>query len=293
MIGIDKGTTYTKDDRGNIIRSTVREYRENELLLNEDKNIVEFEGKKYIVGEKGNYSTDLMKAKHENTLILILTLIALNHAEDYISTNLVTGVPIGLYSLQKADMKALFKSGELYRISVNGKRKQIKFNNVEVFPEGAGAFYSQSIYNDGLVIDIGGLSIDIALFQKKKLVKYSTYSMGIMKLYSKIANHINSLYDLSLSEWDIENIIVDGLFVYGERKELNIHYLVKEHIQEIIERLKLEYDLKIINNVLLTGGGSYWISEYFRKEIPQVKLMENAQFSNSVGYRNIGKAIFR
>lgn len=292
MIGVDKGTTYTKTDRGIIIRSTVRSYRENEVLLNEDKSIVEYEGSKYIIGEKGNYSTDLMKAKHNNTKLLILTAIALSNQEDYISTPIVTGLPIGLFSSNKNDMKGLFRINDIERIAINGIRKTIRITGIEVFPEAAGAFYSQN-YTDGLIIDIGGLSIDTALFQNKKLVKFSTYSMGIMKLYSKIANKINSQYDLSLTEWDIENILTDGLYIYGQKVELEIDYLVKEHVQQIIERLKLEYDLKVINNILLTGGGSYWISKYFKKELPQAKLMENAQFANAVGYRNIGKVIFK
>lgn len=52
VIGIDKGTTFTKDSNQNIIQSTIREISD-EILL-ERNLIVEFEGKKYVVGEKGN-----------------------------------------------------------------------------------------------------------------------------------------------------------------------------------------------------------------------------------------------
>lgn len=291
MLGVDKGTTYTKTDKGLIIRSTVRSYRDNEVLLNDNKTIVEYEGKKYIIGEKGNYSTDLMKSKHENTKLLILTSIGLSFPDDYISTDIVTGLPIALYSSQKNQMKELLKRNYTHQIIINNQRKYIKFNNIEVFPEGAGAFYSQSNYADALMIDIGGLSVDIALFERKKLIKYSTYPMGVMKLYSKIANYINSQYDLSLSEWDIEKVITEGLFIDGERVNSNFDFLIIEHVKEIIERLKLEYDLRMIINVLMTGGGSQWLYHYFKNHIPQSKLMPNSQFTNAQGYRNIGKVI--
>lgn len=294
MLGVDKGTTYTKTDKGLIIRSTIRAHTKNEVLLNDEKTIVEYQGQKYIVGEKGNYSTDLMKSQHENTKILILTAVVLSYPnDDFISTDIVTGLPIGLYSSQKQQMKELLQKNNTHQIVINNRKKYIKFTNVEVFPEAAGAFYSQSEYDDGLIIDNGGLSIDTALFQNKKLIKYSTYSMGIMKLYSKIANYINSLYDLSLTEWDIERILQEGLFIYGEKVELELDHIVKSHIDEIVSRLKLEYDLKAINNVLMTGGGSQWIFPSLRKDIPQAKLMANNQFANAKGYYNIGQAIFR
>lgn len=292
MLGVDKGTTYTKTNKGLMIRSTIRAYRENEVLLNDDKILVEYEGSKYIIGEKGNYSTDLMKSQHENTKLLILTAIGLSYPDSVISTNMVTGLPIALYSKQKQQMKDLFKRDATHQITINNQKKYIRFLNIEIFPESAGAFYSQSEYKDALILDIGGLSIDIALFEQQKLIKYSTYSMGIMKLYSKLANHINAQYDLSLTEWDIEKVMKEGLYINGLRVELDTDYLIHEHIEEIMERLKLEYDIKTMKNILMTGGGSYLLHRYLIKHIPHSKLMANSQFSNAIGYANIGKVIF-
>lgn len=293
MLGIDKGTTYTKTDKGLLIRSTMRSYRDNEVLLDDDKTIVEYEGAKYVIGEKGNYSTDLMKSEHENTKLLILAAVGLSVPDNFITTNIVTGLPIALYSSQKNQMKELLRMNYTHQIKINDQNKLIRLSNIEVFPESAGAFYSQSKYKDALVVDIGGLSVDMALFEGQKLIKYSTYPMGIMKLYSKVANYINSQHGLSLSEWDIETIIKDGLYLDGQKIDLNIDYLIKEHIEEIMERLKLEYDLRVIRNILMTGGGSQWLHEYFKTHMPQAELMSDSQFTNSKGYANIGKVIFK
>lgn len=292
MIGVDKGTTYTKTDKGLCIRSTIRKYKEDDIILQGDKILLEMNGEKWIVGEKGNYSTDLMKSKHFNTKALILLAIGMSCQDDYIVTDLVTGLPIGLYSTQKEQMKSIFHNTS-HEVKINGVRKSIRIRNAEVFPEGAGAFYSQSDYTDALIIDVGGLSIDIALFVKKKLQKHSTYSMGIMKLYSKIANKLNSEHDLSFTEWDIENVIKEGLYIYGRQVDLGIDDLVIEHTKEIIERLTLEYDIKSIKNVLITGGSAEWISRYFIKDMPQLRLLSSSQFTNAIGYRNIGQVLFR
>lgn len=293
ILGIDKGTTYTKTDKKVCIRSTIRKYKENDIILDNDKIILEIDGQKYIIGDKqGNYSTDLMKSQHYNTKVLVLTSAGLSCPdEERIVVDIVTGLPIGLYSSQKEEMKEMFHN-TFNEIKINGERKIIHIRNAEVFPEGAGAFYSQDEYEDALVIDLGGLSIDTALFQRKKLKKYSTYSMGVIKLYSKLANRINSEHDLSYTEWDMEEILQDGLFIYGKQVDMKIDDIAIEHTKEIIERLSLEYDLKSTRNILLTGGPSQWLSKYFELDMPQLKVMDGNQFNNAAGYRNIGQVLF-
>lgn len=288
ILGIDKGTTYTKSSENKIIRSTIRKF--NNDILFDDKLTVEIFNKKYIIGEKGNYSTDLMKPMHENTKILVYTMIGLSIMQKYVETDLVVGLPIGLYARQKQNMKNLFTNDEIY-MNINGNDKHIKINRIEVFPECAGAFYSQTEKN-ALIIDIGGLSIDIGLFENSKLIKYSTYSMGTMKLYSKIANEINSQYDLSLTEWDIPKILNEGLYIYGMNVPIKTEEIIKNHALEIIERLKLEYEIKATKNVLLTGGGSLLLADYLKYDIPQSKLI-NVKFANAIGFKKVGEVIFK
>lgn len=169
------GVTFT------FLKPWALRYSKDEIILDKDKLVVEFNSETYIIGETGEYATDLLKAGHEHTQMLVLTAIANSSTDEILTTNLVTGLPIGLYSKQKVPMKFLFENTR-NRLNINGKEKIIYINKVEVFPEAAGAFYSQSKYNIGLVLDIGGLSIDTAYFEGKKLKKYSTYSHGIMKL---------------------------------------------------------------------------------------------------------------
>lgn len=293
MIGVDKGTTYTKTDKKICIRSTIRKLKDNDIVLNGDNKIIlEFNGQKCIVGEKGNYSTDLMKSQHSSTKPLILLAIGMSYPnDDYIYTDMVTSLPIGLYSAQKKAMKEMFFDS-YNEINFNGKKQIIRIERVEVFPESAGTFYSQSEYEDALVINIGGLSVDTALFKQKKLMKFSTYSMGTMKLYSKLANAVNARYDLSFAEWDIEDLIKDGLYIYGQPVSMDVDDIAIEHTKEIIERLSLEYDLKSIKNILLSGGPAEWIEKYFLLDIPQIKTLPQGQFTDAIGNFNIGKVLW-
>lgn len=293
VIGVDRGTTYTKTDKGISIKSTLRKLNVHDII-DDDVIVTEIDGQRWVVGEAGCYETDLMKSEHFGTRILTLTAIALSYPyDDYITTDLVTGLPIGLYSKQKQSMRNMFQ-GCSAELKINGIRKNIKIKNVEVFPEAAGAFYSQTDFEDALIIDIGGISVDTAEFVQKKLKKYSTYAMGTMKLFSKIANRINSEYDISLTEWDIEDILKDGcLYICGQREDLNVADIVMEHTDRIFEKLSLEYDLKSKRNIILTGAPANWFAVYFRRNIPQIQIMKNSKFANAIGYANIGSVVFK
>lgn len=287
IIGIDKGSSYTKTDKGLCIRSTVKKYEDDILKEN---SFIEIDNKKYVVGEEGSFATNLMKSEQDNTKILVLSVIAMS-VEEFAEVSIVLGLPIGQYSKQKQNMKRLFSTWTNYKIKVNDKKKYIKIKDIEVFPEGAGAFYSQDDYKSGLVVDVGGLSIDTALFENSKLKKYSTYSMGIMKLYSKIANRINAEHDLSYTEWDIPGVLKSGLYIFGKQVELNIQDLVKKHTDEILTRLELEYNIKALK-VLLTGGGSILLEENIKNRIPQAIILDDPQFNNAKGFYNVGRKLF-
>lgn len=292
FIGLDKGSAYTKTSKGIIIKSVIRDSNENDIRLNnDDTKLVEIFDRKLVIGGTGSFSTDLLKSQHENTRILTYTAIAESFKEDYIKTDMVIGFPIGLYSKNKADMKKLFPTNEIVEISVNSKKKVIVLDNVEVFPEAAGIYYLLGI-RDALIIDIGGLSVDIAYFKNGELIKHRTYQLGILKLYSKIANHLNSDYDLDLSEWNIEDVLKDGLELCGNKIDLNIDQIVLEHVIDIVSKIKLEFPIKTISNVFFAGGGGIMLLEKFKKFIPQSKLADESQLANAYAFEQIAKKKF-
>jgi len=291
IIAVDKGTTFTKTENISF-KSTIREYKEDEINFSQDKIIVKYNNKKYVIGDKGKTNTDLFKSKQEETKLLILTAIVLDNPEEPIKrVKLVTGLPIGRYAEERYNMIKLFENtkNELW---VNGLKYIVEIKETEVFPEGASSFYYVEA-DEGLVIDIGGLSVDIAQFNKGKVLnKYSTYKMGIMPLYRQIANRLNNKYSLSLDEWDIEDKIKNGLFINGHRININADDLINNHVQQILQAIEFEYDLPIIKNVFITGGGGYLLYPYFKEKIKRVQLMPEPQFSNIHTYKILAEVLF-
>lgn len=186
VIAIDKGTAYTKTSKLVSFKSTIREYRSDELNFSQDKIIVEHNNKMYVVGEDGRTNTDLFKSQQEETKLLVLTGIALSNPDiPHQHKHLVTGLPIGRIGYERDDMKNLFQY-TTNKITINEQKYIIDIGKTEIFPEGASSFYYLQDMDECLIIDIGGLSIDTALFDKgKKLEKYSTYRLVLCQCTEK------------------------------------------------------------------------------------------------------------
>lgn len=291
IFGVDRGTTFTKTDNLRKFKSTVRRVSKDDVLIDKDSIFVEYNGTDYIVGESGEYETDLFKSENEYTLLLILTALAQCTSDYDIRTNLVTGLPIGQYSGQKVQFKNLLNNTS-HSIKVNGQRRNIYINKADIFPEAAGAFMSSN-YQSGLVIDVGGISVDCALFEDRKLKHSSTYPMGIMKLYAKIANSLNAKFGTSLVEWDVERTLVKGIYKYGEKQDIDriVKDIEQDHTQGIINRLNLEYDTVNIKNMILAGGAIN-IHSHIKNQFKHATTIENSQFANAIGFRNVGRSLY-
>lgn len=292
IISVDKGTAYTKTSKLISIKSTIREYHPDELNFSQDKIIVEYLSKEYVIGENGKTNTDLFKSEQDETKLLILTAIALsNPTETKQKTHLITGLPIGSVGYERDNMKRMLQYTN-NNITVNKQPYTIDIGRTEVFPEGASSFYYLQDTDDGLIIDIGGLSIDTALYTKgKKLSKYSTYRLGIMPLYREVANYIGSKYSLTLDEWLVHDILIDGLSINGMNVDLDVSNIVNNYLRQIVQALEFDYNIPSIKNIFLTGGGGVFLYPYIKKIIPRVKLMDNPRFTNVLTYQLLGEVL--
>lgn len=292
IIAVDKGTAYTKTSELISFKSTIRKYDENEINFSQDKIIVEYFDNKYVIGNDGKTNTNLFKSEQEETKLLILTTIALSVRLPKIQTHLVTGLPIGRVGYERENMKRLFQYTS-NNIFINNFKYTINIGRVEVFPEGASSFYYLQDVSEGLIIDIGGLSIDTALYTKnRKLSKYSTYRLGVLPLYRQIANYLGSKYSLTLNEWSVQEILQNGLFINGRNIDLDIDNIVSPYIQQILQALEFDYNMPSINNIFLTGGGGEFLFPYIRKIIPRTKLMDNPRYTNVLSYKLLGEVLF-
>lgn len=292
LIGVDNGYTYTKNSKGNMFLSKVRT---GETIDINNVLKVELEGQTYIVGERdSNYTVDINKIDNEITRVSVLTSIALAMRDNHEEIQLITGLPPGHYAKQKEELKEMLLNKNLIRMTINDREKAMKITNADVFIQGAGPIFldpHKYRYKKVLVIDIGGLTVDVCCFENMNLVKYRTYEKGMLKLYSNMISKANAELELNLDISDGENILNNGLYIYGVKQDLEfLDEVINAYINDIFTNIKLDFSLKTMEYVLFIGGGSQGL--YNKINIPNALMVPNSQFTNAISYEAIGRVRF-
>ncbi|MFR2529794.1 MAG: StbA protein [Clostridium paraputrificum] len=296
IMGLDNGYNFTKSSEGVTFLSTIKEGHDfyNNVLE------VKIGEKNYIVGESnGEYVVDSDKLKSEAGKELLkvttLTAIGLSYPEEkFIEVNLVGGLPVAYFSKQKEDFKKLLKEldGSIIKINKLGYKQTIKINDILIFPQSTGLIFEKNIKDESvLVIDIGGGTWDISQFNGMKLEKKATYTDGMLVLYSKIAQYLNSTYYTKYLASDIYSLINRGYFTAeGKKHSIDvIEDIIREHTRQVLTQLKRDFDTTNVDNIFVIGGGAKELISYIKESIPSVILEKNAQFNNANNFKLIGE----
>lgn len=282
IIGVDLGNYATKSSEGVSFLSKVSKVGnilKNSIELQIDKNIY------YI--EEGEFDTEYRKVQKQNLRELFITAIALS--TDDIENQIVVGLPLSQYKQDKELLKDILTKERIMYISLNGIDKKIIIEDVEVYPEGLGAIESSF---DGIIIDIGGRTTDIAEIENMKVKNPFSLSVGTMNLYSDFIKVINDKYSLDLKINDVDRILRNGLKIYGEEKDISFALEVfREYVEKIVSELQINYSIKT-HDIKLTGGGAVLLAKAFTKRLPNAEIVDNPFFANAIGFKRVGESIW-
>lgn len=283
ILGIDLGNWNIKTSEGDIFPSR---YTVVENILGATGDSLEYEGIKYYIKE-GKLENNYDKANKETNMILFLYALAIQKTNYF---KAVVGLPVLAYKNNKDTFREKLLENKIYNLKLNGIEKTIVIEDIIVFPEGAGAYFNiQNRAKNAIVIDIGGGTTNIVSFKNGKLDKYTTIAKGMIELYNRIRECLNSEYTLKLELEDIENLMKEGLKVDG--KEVNWSF-VKPIINDLVNELMNElrnFEIRT-STVYLTGGGSKLLRAALRNKVPGLVLVEDYLFSNAKGFKNVGVA---
>lgn len=290
IFGIDVGYSHTKvtTEKGNdVFRSTVKE---GIIDLNTKSTVIVSEGTSYTIGERGRITVSENKIEDENFELLLLTAILRNVDEKLtdINVKLVTGLPIAYYPKQK-DALMEFLLNKSVTIGYKGKDRHIHIKDCLIFPQSAGmALISPESFSGdktNLVIDIGGLTVDVSYYEGRRMVKYDSYQLGMIKFYAKIASAINADLNISVSDQDVEKFIEQGYVTLDEeRVEFDFDKHFKLHMDEILTKVKTDFPYNIVDKKTFVGGGTLRFVDY----IPKNKGIEcNQMQANSEAFYNV------
>lgn len=255
-------------------------------------NKIKFNYKSYNIGE-GEFSTDWDKSRKDNTLILLYAAIA-KSTEDNIN-QIVLGLPVQQYKKNKDNLIELIENNRCGTIN----NRKIIIANISVAPEGASAYYSidielrKMIGNKQLIIiDIGGRSTDIIIFENKVIIDVKTIPVGMLNIYQQIIDYINSKYTESLKLEDGEIILKEGLFLDGKTQDISfIRPILERNFNTIFKELQLKYNLNK-GYTYLTGGGTFTLGLAFKNRLKNLIISKNPIFDNAIGFEKVGESLW-
>lgn len=297
ILGIDLGNVNVKTSEKIIYQNKISN---DERLYDDADNIrVIHEGIKYTLGQ-GEFNTNYIKADRKDLIINLLTAIALSTNENIIQV--ILGLPVQQYKVDKDRVEDNILSNRINNFKINDNNRQIIISDCKAFPEGLAAYYSLgNCYiseigtMDIIIIDIGGRTTNIILYSyvngKRKLMNYITIPAGTLNIYSDFINSINDRYSLGLLREDAADILKNGLYLDGEKRELKFtRNIFERYTERIMAELRLNYPIRT-SRCILTGGGGLLMKGLFMKQIKGLIHISNI-FANAEGFKKVGESIW-
>lgn len=280
ILGVDLGNWNVKTSEGDIFPSR---YTIVENILGATGDVLEYEGIKYFMRE-GKLENNYDKANKETNLILFLYSLALQKDRYF---KVVIGLPALAYKANRESFKDKLLNQKIHDVVINKEHKKIIIEDLIVFPEGAGAYFSlRNRPKNCVIIDIGGGTINIVSFKNGKLDTCTTIGKGIIQLYNQIRDYLNATYTLKLELEDIEGIMREGLKVDNEEISFAfIKPIINAFIVNLMNELR-NFPIRT-SKVFLIGGGSKLLKAPL-SVIPGLEVIEEYMFSNAKGFAKVG-----
>ncbi|MBU5227876.1 ParM/StbA family protein [Clostridium senegalense] len=291
LIGVDLGNFGVKTSERVSFFSKI-----SEIESFTDNNEIIYEGNRIYVGE-GEFSTDWNKSLKDTTLPLLFTALAKSSKENIFQV--VLGLPIQQYKKNKYNLKDLIEGNRGKSITIDGVTRDIIISDIEIAPEGASAYYNLSLENKKIIgskqliiVDIGGRTTDVCLFKESRIQGVKTIPVGMMNVYTDIVDEVNSKFTESFKLEEGENILREGLFLYGEQQDVSfIKAILQRHFNSIYKELQLNFELAK-GYVLLTGGGSLIFERAFKNRLKNLIISDDPLFDNVMGFKKVGEQLW-
>jgi len=308
IISIDSGKHSTKvvshKDNYNLVKSIFRTRampNDGNLEPMGNTHSVEFQNKKYLIGDQGeSFSTELSKATEIHSISAYCGITQVLNDEIGQAVKLVYGCPVNIYKnkdYRDECKNKLLQNKEIY-IVVDGKEYLFEIENVALMPEGSGVVYLFPSLFAGqrvAVIDIGGLNMNFTIYNKMvpEIDSMLTDNLGSYYLLNQIKKEISSKYNRVISQNDAESILSNGYIkIKGSIEEQSVK-IVNDILDEYMNSIKKfiinnNHDIDTID-VVISGGTALIISDALKKHIPHARILENTQWHNALGFLKVGE----
>lgn len=281
---IDLGNYNVKSSVGVIFRSTFVEGKPANPL---GENVITYNGNSYTM-EKGTFDNTFNKANKNYLPNLFYAIIKSSNTESE-DFNLMLGYPLDNESVAEQFKNDLI--GQEFKVKYQrGQRetdRTIRIHNVRCVGESLSSFYTLNANERGedlIIIDIGGRTTNVSVFQNRRLVDKFTIPSGTIDLFGDIIKRWNNDNGDNKTVEDAERLIKREYITGCE-----VEY--KRFLDELMNQIEKHLDRNTYKNYF-TGGGSEMLKELIEDYLePSGTVMDNAILTNCNGNREIAEAI--
>jgi|GEM_PF-1118432 hypothetical protein len=296
LVGIDVGYGFCKV-YGGIgkqfkFSAGYLEYDNDDFSLGDKKEVLEFEGKKYLMGEEAVSQGCVVSHNPNDRLRHILSILysiaRVNDGEDF-EGDIVLGLPLS----DKANKITLEQMSGSYSIFFNEKEIKITINKVFVLPQGGACYYDLILDDNGKVvnnfngkqisiIDIGEKTCDFVSFLDGKLINKDSKSQlfGIDKAKQTFLDVLLKTKKVNVKFSELPRYIHNNKAEYLKE--------VKKLTNEIIAYISHYWQFDNYDKIFISGGGGVDTVPFFQANF-NAYLIEDSQFSNARGYYKCGQ----
>lgn len=277
ILAIDLGNYNIKTSEDFMFIST---FTEGEVLNPQGEEVLVFEDRTYMM-EKGSFDNEYNKSK-KNYKPNLLYAISISIHEDIKEIDLVLGVPVDNIGITKQFQDEL--QGKEFKWALNGIERCIKINRVATVGEGISAFYTLNKLkrlSPTILVDIGGRTVNVIIFEKGKLKDKFTIPQGMIDLYDVIAAKENSVGNRYRAE-QIYDLIERGIIKDTDEQE---KLFIKQIMNEINRRVDID-----LYNLVFSGGGSVALEGHLEAI---GDIIEEGLFANVKGNKKIATKQWR
>ena len=294
VIAVDMGNYNIKTNAYVIFKSAYEEYDYKNEILNDD--LIVIGDRKYVIG-KGEFDYTKVKSQKKNTLPLFLNALykSLKGAE-YADVDVVVGLPLKQHQNKRIveEIKEKYQGVFEFKYVANNNVRDIIYNvnSVKVFPECLGAFYSinEDMTNrDVLLLDIGGGTVNIALFVDGEYEDSTTLDFGTIDI-------LNAISDKAKVGKEGANFSSEDIIKYMKRGKITWDNIIDhmEYVDEIINKfsdriinqIKAKFTLYKSYEIMLSGGGADMLKDQLSKSL-DLTILDNNVFTNAIGFYNV------
>lgn len=278
-LGIDVGNSETKSENTTFISGYDGPFTNKPMMAN---TVLSYNGKYYTPSISQLF---YLKDKTNDERAIVLTMISIakeliarfekkegsthesiqDGIKQIAEIGLGVGLPVAHY--KTAYIENLIKYYESYMgngisFEYDGYTFSFVMKLCKVYPQGGAAVFSRSCkfskeYSTFYVIDIGGYTVDVALFKNGVPCKDRiSLDMGIIIMFDEIVTRINMDCDIDIDYNVIQSVLNGEKTILKPDAVAIIHEMIEKHAANIINALRQKKIMFDSYPAIYFGGGS-------------------------------------